>query len=70
MASFIQTPPSSFLDPSTTIATQIYLWLINPDESFAEKAFGSILILLIIVGSINLMASFVRYRVMKKTTMR
>jgi phosphate transport system permease protein len=70
MASFIQSPPSGFFDPSTTIATQIYLWIINPDEAFVEKAFGSILILLIIVGSINLFASFIRYRVMKKTTMR
>jgi phosphate transport system permease protein len=70
MASFIQSPPSNFTDPATTIATQIYLWIINPDDSFAEKAFGSIFILLCIVGSINLFSSFIRYRIMKKNVMR
>jgi phosphate transport system permease protein len=70
MASFIQSPPTRFSDPATTIATQIYLWVTNPDESFMEKAFGSIFILLIIVGSINLFASLIRYRVMKKISTR
>jgi phosphate transport system permease protein len=70
MASFIQKSPSNFTDPATTIATQIYLWITSPDGSFIEKAYGSIFILLIIIGSINLAASFIRYKVSKRTAIR
>jgi phosphate transport system permease protein len=70
MASFIKVPPSNLLEPSTTIATQIYLWLNSPDGSFIEKAYGSIFVLLLIIGIINLCASFVRYKVMKRTSIR
>lgn len=70
MASFIQSPPGNFSDPATTIATQIYLWVTNPDGSFIEKAYGSIFVLLVIVGSINLVASFIRYKVLKRTAVR
>lgn len=70
MASFIKSPPSSFTDPATTIATQIYLWLNSPDESFIEKSYGGIFVLVVIVSVINVIASLVRYKVSKRNIVR
>lgn len=70
MASFISASPKNFFEPSTSIATQIYLWVNNPDVSFLDKVYGSIFILLIIISITNLTASFIRYRVSKRNIIR
>lgn len=70
MASFIKAPPDDLLSPATTIATQIYLWVNNQDASFIEKAYSSILILVVMVGIINIIAGLIRYKISRRNIIR
>ena len=62
MVAFILVPPSSVMDPATTLPVQIYLWADSPERGFAEKTSAAILILLIALVALNLLAIWLRKR--------
>lgn len=60
MVAFLVDVPSSFLDASTAMPVQIYLWSDNPELGFVEKTSAAIMVLLVILISINSLAVFIR----------
>jgi phosphate transport system permease protein len=60
MVAFIADIPSGFLDPTTVLPVQIYLWSDSPEFGFAEKTSAAIIILLGFLIFLNLIAVFLR----------
>ena len=60
MVAFIADVPTSFLDPTTVMPVQIYLWSDSPELGFAEKSAAAIMVLLAILISFNAVAVFIR----------
>ncbi len=58
MMSFLPKPSYSFTGPSNTITVQIMQWLDMPDQMFAEKASGAIMILVLVLVVLNLIVHF------------
>ena len=62
MVAFILVPPSTPMDPATTLPVQIFLWADSPERGFAEKTSAAILVLLIALVTLNLLAIWLRKR--------
>jgi phosphate transport system permease protein len=66
MVAFIADTPQSFLDPSSALAVQIYLWSDLPEAGFVEKTSGAILVLLTFLILLNLSAIILRKKFERK----
>ncbi len=66
MVAFIADVPQSFLDPTTVMPVQIYLWSDSPELGFAEKSAAAIMVLLAFLISFNGVAVYIRKRFEKK----
>jgi phosphate transport system permease protein len=66
MVAFIADTPQSFLDPTTVMPVQIYLWSDSPELGFAEKSAAAIMVLLAFLISFNGVAVYIRRKFEKK----
>jgi phosphate transport system permease protein len=60
MIAFIVDVPQGFLDPSTVLPVQIYLWADSPERAFLERTSAGIMVLLAFLVLMNLVAIFLR----------
>ncbi len=66
MVAFIADVPQSFMDPTTVMPVQIYLWSDSPELGFAEKSAAAIMVLLAFLISFNGVAVYIRKKFEKK----
>jgi len=66
MVAFIADVPEKFLDPTTVLPVQIYLWSDSPEAGFAEKTAAAIMILLGFLVLFNLAAIILRKKFEKR----
>lgn len=66
MVAFIADVPKKFIDPTTVLPVQIYLWSDSPESGFAEKTAAAILILLALLILFNLAAIILRKKFERK----
>ncbi len=66
MVAFIADVPQSFLDPTTVMPVQIYLWSDSPELGFAEKSAAAIMVLLSFLICFNGIAVYIRKKFEKK----
>jgi phosphate transport system permease protein len=66
MVAFIADVPQSFMDPTTVMPVQIYLWSDSPEMGFAEKSAAAIMVLLFFLISFNGVAVYIRKKFEKK----
>jgi phosphate transport system permease protein len=62
MNAFITSPPGGFLEPSTSLPTQIYIWADSPERGFIARTSAGILVLLAFLVVMNGIAVFLRQR--------
>ncbi len=62
MNAFITSIPSSALDASTALPTQIYIWADSPERGFVSRTSAAILVLLAFLFVMNAVAIFLRQR--------
>ncbi len=60
MVAFVKDIPQNITDPSTALPVQIYIWSDLPEQGFAEKTSGAIIILLLFLILANSVAVFLR----------
>lgn len=60
MSAFILQPPTSPLDPATTLPLLIFNWSRNPEPGYIELSAAAILVLLLIIGIMNWIAIVIR----------
>jgi phosphate transport system permease protein len=66
MIAFIADIPQSFLDPSSVLPVQIYLWSDSPEAGFAQKTAAAILMLLVCLILLNSVAIYLRKKFERK----
>ena len=66
MVAFIVDIPASFLDPSTVLPVQIFLWSDSPERAFVEKTSAAIMLLLLFLIFMNGLAVFLRNKFEKR----
>lgn len=66
MVAFIVDIPWGFLDPSTVLPVQIYLWSDLPERAFVAKASAAIMVLLTFLISMNGIAVYLRKKFEKR----
>ncbi len=66
MVAFIADIPQNFIDPTTVLPVQIYLWSDSPEVGFAEKTAAAILVLLCFLILFNLVAIILRKKFERK----
>ena len=66
MVAFIVDIPQSFLDPSTVLPVQIYLWKSTAARGFVELTAAGVMVLLVFLISMNTLAVFIRKKFEKK----
>ena len=66
MVAFIADVPQSFLDPTTALPVQIFLWSDSPEIGFAEKTSAAIMVLLGFLIFFNLVAVIIRKKFERK----
>jgi phosphate transport system permease protein len=62
MNAFITSPPGGFLEPSTSLPTQIYIWADSPERGFVARTSAGIMVLLGFLIIMNGIAVFLRQR--------
>ena len=62
MVAFIADIPQGFLDPSTVLPVQVFLWADAPERAFVEKTSAAILVLLGFLVLMNAVAVILRKR--------
>ena len=62
MIAFVADIPQGFMDPSTVMPVQIYLWSDTPEWAFTERTSAAIMVLLGFLIVMNLMAIVLRKR--------
>lgn len=62
MVAFIVDIPQGFLEPSTVLPVQIYLWADSPERAFVERTSAAIIVLLGFLIVMNAAAVFMRNR--------
>lgn len=62
MNAFITSAPSSVLDASTALPTQIYIWADSPERGFVSRTSAAILVLLGFLLLMNAIAIYLRQR--------
>ncbi|WP_395877245.1 PstA family ABC transporter permease [Ehrlichia muris] len=60
MVAFIADIPKDFLDPTTVLPVQIYMWASNPHIEFIQLAAIAIVALLLMLLILNLIVTFIR----------
>ncbi|AHX08226.1 binding--dependent transport system inner membrane component family protein [Ehrlichia chaffeensis str. Saint Vincent] len=60
MVAFIVDIPKDFLDPTTVLPVQIYMWASNPHIEFIQLAAIAIVALLLMLLILNLIVTFIR----------
>jgi phosphate transport system permease protein len=60
MVAFIVDIPGSFMDPSTVLPVQVYLWADSPERAFVERTSAAIMILLAFLIFMNAAAVILR----------
>ena len=60
MVAFVVDIPSSFMDPSTVLPVQIFLWSDSPERAFVERTSGAIMVLLAFLVAMNAIAVILR----------
>lgn len=60
MMAFIVDVPQSLLDPAAPLPVQIFSWVRNPEIGFLANASAAILALLLFLGSLNVLAIYLR----------
>ncbi len=60
MVAFIVDIPQGFIDPSTVLPVQIYLWADSPERAFVERTSAAIIILLAFLMLMNAAAIILR----------
>ncbi len=66
MVAFIADIPQNFVEPTTVLPVQIYLWSDSPELGFAEKTAAAILVLLGFLILFNLVAIILRKKFERK----
>lgn len=66
MIAFIADVPQSFVEPSSALPVQIFLWSDLPENGFVEKTSAAILVLLTLLVALNLTAIILRKKFEKK----
>lgn len=66
MVAFIADIPQNFVDPTTALPVQIYLWSDSPENGFIEKTSAAILVLLGFLILFNLVAIILRKKFERK----
>jgi phosphate transport system permease protein len=66
MVAFVANVPEHFTDPATAMPVQIYLWSDSPEQGFAEKTAGAIMVLLGFLISFNAIAVYLRKKFERK----
>ena len=66
MVAFIVDVPGSFLDPSTALPVQIYLWKSTAARGFVELTAAGVMVLLTFLIFMNGFAVYVRKKFEKK----
>ena len=66
MVAFIVDVPSSFLDSSTVLPVQIYLWKSTAARGFIELTAAGVIVLLVFLILMNGLAVFIRQKFEKK----
>jgi len=66
MVAFIVDVPGSFLDSSTALPVQIYLWKSTAARGFVELTAAGVIILLVFLILMNGLAVFIRQKFEKK----
>ncbi len=62
MVAFVVDVPASFLDPSTVLPVQIYLWADSPERAFTERTAAAIIVLVGFLVAMNFVAVILRKR--------
>jgi phosphate transport system permease protein len=62
MVAFIVDVPKDFIDPSTVLPVQIYLWADSPERGFVERTSAAIMVLLAFLVLMNGTAVYLRRR--------
>lgn len=62
MIAFIVDPPQGFVDPSTVLPVQIYMWADSPERGWIERTSAAILLLLSVLVLMNALAVWLRRR--------
>ncbi len=60
MVAFIVDPPANFSSPASSLPVQIFLWSDSPERGFSERASGTIMVLLVLLGVLNSLAVILR----------
>jgi len=66
MVAFIVDIPQSFVDPSTVLPIQVFLWADSPERGFLEKTSAAILVLIGFLIVMNALAIYMRKKFEKK----
>lgn len=66
MVAFIVDVPGSFVEPSTVLPVQIYLWADSPERGFVEKTSAAIMVLLGFLMAMNAIAVILRKRLERR----
>ena len=66
MVAFIVDIPSGFVDPSTVLPVQIYLWADSPERAFVERTSAATMVLLAFLITMNALAVVLRKRFEKR----
>jgi phosphate transport system permease protein len=66
MVAFIVDVPAGFLDPSTVLPVQIFLWADSPERAFVERTSAAIIVLLGFLVLMNATAIYLRKRYEKQ----
>jgi phosphate transport system permease protein len=62
MVAFIVDVPGGFMDPSTVLPVQVFLWADSPERAFIERTSGAIMVLLAFLVVMNAVAVILRNR--------
>lgn len=62
MVAFVVDIPGGFMDPSTVLPVQIFLWSDSPERSFVERTSAAIMVLLLFLIAMNALAVILRRR--------
>jgi phosphate transport system permease protein len=66
MVAFIVDIPQGFIDPSTVLPVQIYLWADSPERAFVERTSAATMVLLAFLITMNALAVLLRKRFEKR----
>jgi phosphate transport system permease protein len=66
MVAFIVDVPSGFVDPSTALPVQVFLWSDLPERGFVERTSGAIIVLLLFLIVMNATAVILRNKFEKR----